>query len=61
MALIQYNYKSQSISRNVPFTAILPTDDLSFFKPEEFEARGQNPIGRPKLHVYEPGMKFQTV
>lgn len=61
MALIQYNYKSQSISRNVPFTAILPTDDLSFFKPEEFEARGQNPIGRRKTYVYEPGMKFQTV
>ena len=61
MALIQYNYKSQSISRNVPFTVILPTDDLSFFKPEEFEARGQNPIGRRKTYVYEPGMKFQTV
>ncbi|RKJ38866.1 hypothetical protein D7X94_14530 [Acutalibacter sp. 1XD8-33] len=50
---------SQSISRNVPFTVILPTDGLSLFKPEEFEAREQNPIGRPKLgdvgEVHERG------
>lgn len=61
MALIQYNYKSQSLSRNVSFTVILPTDGLSFYDPDEAKERGQNPILRTLTDVYEDGMKFQTV
>ena len=61
MALVQYNYKSQSLNRNVSFTVILPTDGLSFYDPSEAQARGQNPIGRTVADTYELGMKFQTV
>ncbi len=61
MALVQYNFKSQALSRNVSFTVILPTDGLSYYDPAEAEARGQNPIGRAFQHTYQPGMQFQTV
>lgn len=61
MALIHYDYKSQSIERNVPVTIILPTDELSFYDPAESAARGQNPMGQKKRYMYKPGMKFQTV
>lgn len=61
MALVQYDFKSQCIERNVSVTIILPTDELSFFDPSESEVRGQNPILRKKCRMYRPGMKFQTV
>lgn len=61
MSLFQYNFKSQSVGRNVNITFILPTDGLSFFDPAEAEQRGQNPITRPFQYTYRPGMKFQTV
>ncbi len=61
MALVHYNFKSQSIERNVSVTIILPTDELSFYDPAESQARGQNPIGQKKRCKYQAGMKFQTV
>lgn len=61
MALIQYNYKSQCVGRNVNVTVILPTDGLSFFEPSEARERGHNPIAPPPRDVYRPGMGFQTV
>ena len=61
MARLQYNYKSQSLSRNVNITIILPTDGLSFYDPSQAQARGQNPILKSIPHCYQPGMKFQTV
>ena len=61
MARLQYNYKSQSLSRNVNITVILPTDGLSFYDPSQAQARGQNPILKSIPHCYQPGMKFQTV
>ena len=61
MARLQYNFKSQSVGRNVNVTIVLPTDGLSFFDPSEAEQRGQNPITHPLQYCYRPGMKFQTV
>ena len=61
MALIQYNFKSQSVGRNVNVTVVLPTDGLSFYDPSEAEQYGHNPITKVIPHTYQPGMKFQTV
>jgi len=61
MALVQFNFKSQSVSRYVNVIVILPTDSLSFYGPAEAEARGQNPILGVQKEVYKNGIKFQTV
>lgn len=61
MARVQYNYKSQSVGRNVNISIFLPTDDLSFFDPEKAQQRGYNPVAKLGKQVYRPGIKFQTV
>ena len=61
MALIQFNFKSQSVGRNVNVTIVLPTDGLSFYDPSEAERYGHNPITKVVPNTYQPGMKFQTV
>lgn len=61
MALLQYNFKSQCVGRNVNVTIVLPTDGLSFYDPSEAERYGHNPITKVMQDTYRTGMKFQTV
>ena len=55
MARVQYNYKSQSVGRNVNISIFLPTDDLSFFDPEKAQQRGYNPVAKLGKTGLPPG------
>lgn len=62
MGLCRFNFRSQALERYVDVSIAYPTDAYSYYDLERENHGGHDAaFPRPKMGVYQPDMKFQTV